>query len=162
MRFYGGGKLINTTLTEWYLWLANLYTATELKIIALCSIAGAFFSVAVGGIDAQITALIQLVIADYVTGLLAAWKTHSLGSNRGTRGLFKKVAIFAAVALAHTVDNAMTTHTLRSMAICGFAGVEAMSIVENFDRIGWGKYIPEFLRNKLIQIRNEKGVKING
>jgi len=154
--------LINSTFTEWYIWLANLYTATELKIIALCSIAGAFFSVAVGGIDAQITALFQLVIADYATGLIAGWKTHSLGSGRGFKGIFKKITIFAAVALAHTVDNAMATHTLRSMAICGFAGVEAMSIVENIDRMGWGKYIPDILRNKLIQIRNEKGAKING
>lgn len=158
--YFMGVRIINNTLTEVYLWLTNLYTATELKVIALCSLIGAFFSVAVGGIDAQITALIQLVIADYVTGLVAGWKTNSLGSGRGLKGIFKKVAIFAAVALANTVDSAMATHTLRTMAICGFAGVESMSIIENIDRMGYGEYIPAFLRNKLVQIREEKGVKL--
>jgi len=156
--FYGGDTVLSEKLTYLYTLLVNLYTASELRILALGSVFGAFFSAAVGGTDQQVMNLVYLVITDYVTGLMAGWKTKTLGSSRGTKGVFKKLAIFGAVAFANTVDNAMATHTFRFMVICGFAGVEAMSIIENIDRMGYGGYIPGFLREKLIQIRNEKGV----
>lgn len=152
--------MINSTLTSIYIWLVNLYTATELKIIAISSICGAIFIDAVGGIDIQITALFKLMIADYATGLLAAYRTKTLGSQKGTQGLFKKMAILGAVMLANTVDNAFAVNTARHMAICGFAGIEVFSLIENIDRIGWSKYIPGFLRDKFMQIREEKGVKL--
>ncbi|WP_371366324.1 hypothetical protein SRRS_07330 [Sporomusa rhizae] len=150
--------MINNTLTNIYIWLVNLYTATELKIIAFSSILGAIFIDAIGGLDIQITALFKLMIADYTTGLIAAYRTKTIGSKKGTTGLFKKIAILCAVMLANTVDNAFAINTARHMAICGFAGIEVFSLIENIDRIGWGKYIPEFLRNAFIQIRKEKGV----
>jgi toxin secretion/phage lysis holin len=124
------------------------------------AVIGAWFSVAVGGVDNQVTALIVLVIADYVSGLGAAWKTRMISSRIGYKGIFKKLGIFGAVAFAHLVDTAAGIHILRSMALFGFAMVEATSLLENFDRIGWGKYIPQFLRDKLVQIRDEKGVRL--
>lgn len=153
-------KMTNTTMQSIYTWLVSLYTASELKLMALGSLTGAFFSVAVGGMDQQITNLVYLVITDYTTGMIAAWKTKTLGSARGFRGLFKKVAIFAAIGFLNVVDNAMGIHTLRAMAIFGFAGLEAMSIIENVDRMGYGEYIPGFIREKLAQIREEKGIKL--
>ena len=152
--------ILCNALTQTYTGFINLYTASELRIMAFASAFGAFFSVAVGGADQQITSLIYLVIADYVTGLWAGWKAGTLGSARGFKGIFKKIAIFAAVAFCNTVDNAMAINTLRSMAIFGFAGVEAVSIIENIDRMGYGAYIPQFIRDKLGQIRQEKGIKL--
>lgn len=153
---------IQIWLINLYTWLINLYTASELKIIAASSLCGAFFVDAIGGIDLQVSALFKLMVLDYATGLIAAYRTRTIGSKKGTTGLFKKIAILCAVMLANTVDDAFATNTARHMAICGFAGIEVFSLIENIDRIGWGKYIPGFLREKFIQIRKEKGVQNNG
>ena len=45
------------------------------------------------------------------------------------------------------------------MVISGFAIIEAMSLIENIDRMGYGFIIPDFLRNKLSQIADEKKLK---
>ncbi|WP_373325611.1 holin family protein [Sporomusa paucivorans] len=147
-------------ICELYAWLKSMYTASELKIMATGSVFGACFSFAVGGMDAQIWALVGFVIADYVTGIIAAWNTEKISSRIGFKGLFKKLGIFGAIAFAHWLDVAMGISMLRSMALFGFATVEATSLIENIDRMGYGEYIPEFLRTKLVQIREEKGVKL--
>lgn len=140
--------------------ITTLYTVSELKIMAFASAFGAFFSVAVGGVDVQMQYFIYLVIADYITGLLAGWKTKTLSSQRGFRGLMKKVAIFVAIALCFTIDQAAGIKTLKATAMFGFAVTEGFSIFENFDRAGYGWLVPNFIRDKLIQIREEKGIKI--
>lgn len=148
-----------TVIYQVYTWLVNLYTASEVKIMACASIGGAFFSAAMGGYDQQVQALIYLVIADYISGVAASLKLKSFGSNKGFKGVCKKMTIFIVVAFANTIDNAMGIEILRTMAIFGFAATEATSIIENVDRLGYGHYIPSFIRTKLVQIREEKGVK---
>ena len=74
-------------------------------------------------------------------------------------GIPRKVAIILVVALANMLDLGMGLyHLLRGMVICGYAGMEGLSLLENVDRAGYGGYIPAFLRDKLIQLREEKGV----
>lgn len=136
-----------------------MYTVTEYKIGAIGAVVGVGLSTAVGGIDQQITALASLVIADYVTGIYAAWKNCTISSRVGYKGMFKKLGIFAAIALANCVDSAGGVHILRSGLLFGFAIVESTSLLENIDRMGYGEYIPNVLRSKLIQIRDEKGFK---
>lgn len=117
------------------------------------------FSLAIGGIDTPIKALCILITIDFITGIAAGYKTASLSSKCGSKGLFKKIGIFIAIMLAYVVDCAMATNMLRGMVISGFAIIEAMSIVENTDRMGYGFLIPDFLRSKLIQIADEKKIK---
>ncbi len=138
------------------------YTQTELRVMALFSAVGAVFSFLVGGIDAPVKALLTLICIDYASGLVAAWKTGTLSSQRGFNGLRRKIVIVAVVAFANILDTSMSLgHVFRSMAIFGYAGMEGMSILENIDRMGYGDYIPPFIREKLIQLRNEKGVNFN-
>lgn len=150
--------LINDAIT----WFKSMYTASELKIMVAGSAVGACFSAAVGGIDVQMQYFIYLVIIDYATGLFAGWKTKKLSSQRGFKGLMKKVAIFAAIALCFTIDQAAGIKILKDTAMFGFAVAEGFSIFENVDRAGYGWLVPYFIRNKLIQIQDEKGVKLNG
>lgn len=139
------------------------YTQTELRILALFSALGAAFSWAVGGIDAPIQYFLFLTAADYATGMIAAWRTSTLSSNKAFEGIKRKVIILAVLTLANAVDVAASlNHVLRGTVLFTYAVMEGLSIFENLDRIGWGKYIPEFLRSKLIQIQDEKGVKTNG
>lgn len=61
------------------------------------------------------------------------------------------------VIIANWVDVALFgTGTCRTMVIFAYLGNEGLSIIENLDRMGYGQYIPVFLREKLIQLREEK------
>lgn len=51
------------------------------------------------------------------------------------------------------------TEVFRGMTISGFSLIEAMSLIENLDRMGWGYIIPNFLRVRLKQIADEKVTK---
>lgn len=137
------------------------YTQTELRFMAVFSCIGAAFSWLVGGIDAPLQYLLALMVADYVTGMIAAWKTGMLSSGRAFDGIKRKVIVLAVVVLANTIDVAGGLgHALRGAVLLTYAIMEGMSIIENIDRAGWGEYIPQFLRDKLVQIRTEKGVKV--
>ena len=131
-----------------------LPTGTEQYLIAIGAAIGLFISIAVGGMDKMIYALIALMILDYATGIIAACRTGQWDSSTGFVGLAKKAVILCVVALCNTVDNAMDTHTLRQMAICAYALNEAGSIIENVDRAGWGEHIPAFIRNALARLQS--------
>ena len=131
----------------------------EQFLLSLGAVVGMIISVALGGIDRMIWALIALCIADYLTGTIAALKTGKWGSKEGFIGLLRKTVIFSVVALANLIDIAIDVHVLRQMAICAYALNEAGSIIENIDRAGWGCYIPTILRKALVQLTEhaEKG-----
>lgn len=152
--------MTNTTMQSIYTWLVSLYAASELKLMAFGSLTGAFFSAAVGGMDVQMQYFVYLVIGDYATGLFAGWKTKTLGSQRAFKGLMKKVAIFAAVTICFIIDQAAGIKILKDTAMFGFAVAEGFSIFENADRAGYGWLVPYFIRDKLVQIRDEKGIKL--
>lgn len=133
------------------------YTQIELRIMALFSAIGAAFSFLVGGVDKLITALLVFVVLDYVTGLAAAWKTETLDSKKGFEGIKRKIVMLLIVILAHWIDvSIFGVSTFRSMVIFAYLGNEGLSIVENLDRMGYREYIPAFIRDKLVQLRNEK------
>lgn len=135
--------------------LGSLYSATEIKIIAVSGVLGGIIAKSLGGFDDQITALFVLVIVDYFTGMYAAWKTGSIWSKAGYKGIMKKISIFAAIVLAVLIDSCLKTDTFRYMAISGFGIMEGISIMENADRGGWGSFIPPFIRGHLTELRKE-------
>lgn len=142
-------------LDEVYEFIKNCVpTGAEQYLMAIGAAIGLGISIAVGGMDKMIYALIALMILDYATGIIAACRTGQWDSSTGFVGLAKKAVILGVVALCNTVDNAMDTHTLRQMAICAYALNEAGSIVENIDRAGWGEHIPAFIRNALARLQS--------
>ena len=50
------------------------------------------------------TALLVLMVMDYVTGVMCAVIDRELSSSMGFRGIFKKVLILMLVGVAHIVD----------------------------------------------------------
>lgn len=144
-------------LDEVYEFIKNCVpTGAEQYLMTIGAAIGLFISIAVGGMDKMIYALIALMILDYTTGMIAAFKTGQWDSSTGFVGLAKKAVILAVVTLCNTVDMAMDTHTLRQMAICAYALNEAGSIVENIDRAGWGEHIPAFIRNALARLQSKQ------
>lgn len=134
-------------------------TELEQILLGVGSVVGMGISLALGGVDKMIYALIALCIIDYATGTIAALKTGQWGSKEGFIGLLRKTVIFSVVSLANLIDMAIDVHALRQMAICAYALNEAGSIIENVDRAGWGSIIPAILRKALVQLNDkaEKG-----
>jgi toxin secretion/phage lysis holin len=133
------------------------YTQLEIKIMTAFSAIGAAFSFFVGGVDNMVIALLVFIAIDYATGMAAAWQSKSLNSNRGFDGIKRKLIILLVVVVAHWLDAAMgLPDTFKSMTVFAYVGNEGISIFENIDRIGYGKYIPNFLRVRLAQLRDER------
>ena len=63
------------------------------------------------------------------------------------------------IMIAYLLDCAMGTQMMfRGFVIAGFAIMEAMSLIENIDRMGGDFLIPTFLRLRLEQIANERKI----
>lgn len=134
------------------------YTQTELRLMAVFSALGAAFSFLVGGVDKLVVALLIFITVDYATGLIAAWHTATLSSNKGFDGVKRKLVILVMVIIAHWLDAAaLGGDTCRTMVIFAYLGNEGLSILENLNRMGYGEYIPVFVKKKLEQLREEKG-----
>lgn len=101
--------------------------------------------------------LVAFVVFDYVTGIIAAGYEGKLSSRIGFRAIPKKVMIFALVAVAHLVDQAVGDgHIFRDAVIFFYLANELVSIVENAGRVGLN--IPPILK-KAIEILKDKSNK---
>ena len=81
--------------------------------------------------------LLAFVVIDYITGVLAAGHQGELSSKVGFRGIGKKIAIFALVAVAHLIDAATgNANIVRDAAIFFYLANELLSIIENVGTIG--------------------------
>lgn len=135
----------------------TLYTLGQIKIMFVAGIIGGAISYAIGGVDKSIITLLVLVIIDYLSGLLAAAYHGEISSSKGFRGINKKLIIFLMVSVSNLLDQGMDIgHTLRTMAIMAYTANEGISIIENIERMGYGKLIPSTLRNKLTQLQQDK------
>lgn len=122
--------------------------------------AGGWLGYCLGGWDGFLYALVTFVVIDYITGLMCAVLDKKLSSEVGARGIFKKVLIFALVAIGHIVDKSVIGDgsVIRTAVIFFYISNEGVSILENSARIGLP--IPEKLKDILTQLKN-KGDKSN-
>ena len=124
----------------------------QLSIVG--GIVGGFFCKLLGGWDTILSALIALVILDYITGVLKAIVTKSLSSSVGFKGLVKKVVIFIVVATAVVVQSVVGEAVpLREIVIVIFLCNEGISLLENASEF---VPIPEKLKETLIQLRDKE------
>jgi toxin secretion/phage lysis holin len=145
-------------MQEIYLFLKDLlpWTKTEQSVMRLFGAVGVALEILVGGFDRAIIALLIFSIIDYFTGCVAAAKAGKLNSRVGFVGIARKASIFLVVAFGYGLDAAMRMEVLRNMLIFAYAANEGLSILENVDKLGYGRYIPPFLRDKIEQLRNDK------
>ena len=103
----------------------------------LVTVGGAAASYLFGGWSALLGILLVFVVADYITGMMAAGVEGQLSSEVGLKGIAKKVSIFILVAAAHLVDTAIgDAHVFRDATIFFYLANELLSIIENAGRIG--------------------------
>ena len=138
---------------------SHLWTQTEMVVGATASSIWALLNFCIGGIDAPMKALAVLMCLDFATGITAGWRSKELSSRKGTNGIFKKMVVLMCVTMAYMLDVSLGTDMLRGMTISAFAVIEAMSLMENLDRMGYGSMIPNVIRVRLAQIAEEKKIK---
>jgi len=81
-------------------------------------IVGGFLCKWLGGWDGILTALVALVVLDYITGVLKGISTKTLSSAIGFKGLIKKIFIFIVVATAVIIQDVIGgTIPLREITI---------------------------------------------
>lgn len=110
---------------------------------------GAVLGWYLGGLDGFLYALIAFVIADYITGLLAAISEHRVSSSVGFHGIARKILIFTLVGLANLLDIYVLNQAgvLRTATIFFYLSNEGISLIENATRLGLP--VPEQIRQAL-------------
>lgn len=136
----------------------HLWTQSERYLGILTGMVWVWLDFCLGGIDTPIKALAILICLDFITGVAAGYHNNELNSRTGARGLLKKGSIFICIMVAYALDSAMAINMFRGMVISGFSIIEVISLIENVDRMGYGEYIPSFIRDRLQQIANEKKI----
>ena len=117
---------------------------------------GVLSSYIFGAWNDALEALIVAMLIDYVSGVLAAYVNPNLALNsqRGFRGICKKIMILLLVCLAHFMDSATGQAVICTAVIWFFLGNEGLSIVENAAKMGLP--VPGKLKAALEQLATEK------
>lgn len=117
---------------------------------------GVIASYLFGEWNAAIEALVVVMLIDYISGVLAAYinPNLALNSQRGFRGILKKIMILLLVSLGHFMDYATHQQVICVAVTWFFLGNEGLSIVENAAKAGVP--IPAKLRAALEQLTEEK------
>ena len=106
-----------------------------------------------GGWDIALQSLLIVIILDYLTGISKAYVSKKLNSNKGLKGIVKKLAMLCIVAVAVIVDRITGfTGMVRTLIIYYLVANESLSIIENLSEMNI--IVPSFLRDKLEQIRD--------
>lgn len=133
--------------------MKNFIEAAQYAFAALGGAVGAVM----GGFDGFLYALIVFVVVDYLTGIMVAVLKKELSSEVGFHGIFKKVVIFALVAVGHIVDTHVIQNgsVIRTAVIFFYLSNEGISILENASLIGLP--VPQKLKDVLEQLKDGKG-----
>lgn len=131
------------------------------QIATICGFSTSAVLWLLGDIDLSITWLFVFCVIDYTTGTLSAFKCREWSSAVGSHGIIKKVIMFLFVVLAHGIDEVCHIEYIRQAVIIAYIINESGSILENIERMGYGKAIPPILRNslKLLSMKNENIIK---
>ena len=127
----------------------------QVQLGVTASMVGTIFAYLCGWNDLIETLMIAMVI-DYATGMLAAYISPqlALNSQKGFRGIAKKVTILAMVGTAYHFGQIMSQPAIYTMVIWFYLGNEGLSIIENAAKAGVP--VPAKLKNTLEQLSDEK------
>lgn len=105
-----------------------------------------------GGKDNLLEALLLALVFDYFTGVSKAFINNELSSDRGLKGIVKKVVTISLVVVANIVDLLLgsTTHLVRNITIYALCCNECLSVIENLSAMNI--FVPKYLKNKLLQV----------
>ena len=133
-------------MKEFWSWIQTAFT-----------VLGGLLGWFLGGFDGFLYALVALMVADYITGVMCAIVEKKLSSEIGFKGIFKKVLIFVLVGIGQMIDTNLIGDgsVLRTAIIFFYCSNEGVSMLENAGRLGLP--IPEKLKDSLAQLHNKGG-----
>lgn len=106
-----------------------------------------------GGWDVALQSLIIVIILDYLTGIAKSYVSKKLNSNKGFKGIIKKLSMLCIVAVSVIIDKlTIGTGAVRTLIIYYIVANEGLSILENLGEMNI--IVPEFLKNRLEQLRD--------
>lgn len=110
----------------------------------------------IGEFDGLYKALLALIIADYITGVIVAIVKKQLSSEVGAKGIAKKILMLIVVAVANVLDVQIIGGGagLRNITIIFYAANEVISLLENTGKLGL-PYPPKLL-DVLEQLKNKE------
>lgn len=124
-------------------------------IKTIISCIATFFIYVLGGWDIALQSLLIFIVLDYLTGIGKSYVTKKLNSNRGFKGIVKKLCMLCMVAIATMVDKiAGDTGLIRTLVIYYLFANEGLSIIENLGEMNI--IVPKFLKDKLEQLRDKE------
>lgn len=112
----------------------------------------------IGSWDSSVEILLIVMALDYLTGVAGAFKTKTLSSSAGYKGLVKKATIFIIVILAAQIDKMLNVNNdlFRNCTAIFFIVNDSLSILENAGKMGMK--LPSFLKTALIKLQNQTEV----
>ena len=134
---------------SYLIWEGNMKYFNESSIVF--GVIGGFFANLLGGWDAILKLFLFCIIADYVTGVLAALVNQKLSSEVGLKGIVKKVMMIIVVSFSSSMQSLLPL-PLREIVLMFFIANEGISLLENCSNVGLP--LPKELKNALIQLRN--------
>lgn len=122
---------------------------------SLIAAVGAVLGYFIGNFDGLLYALVFLIIADYITGIMCAVIKKELSSNIGFKGIFKKICIFILVGIGYILDILLLneTNVFHTVIIIFYIANECISILENAAFLGLP--IPDNLIMALHQLKKK-------
>lgn len=127
----------------------------------MMSFMGTIFTWLFGVWDLALAVLITAMALDYLTGVTRSIVNgDGVNSEKGFKGLLKKVTILYVVILAVLIDRLIGQGwVFRSLVCFWYAANEGISILENITSLGLP--VPEQLKNVLEQLKqgNKKELK---
>jgi toxin secretion/phage lysis holin len=119
------------------------------------AVVGALISYFFGGWTPLLGLFFFVIALDYMSGLGAAVISgQGLSSSIGFKGLIKKFAIVAIVALSHQLDLVLGTSVVMYGTVYFFICNELISVTENYGRMGLP--LPPAIK-KVIKVLKERG-----
>lgn len=115
---------------------------------------GFCLNILLGSNGKELSALMLLMIVDYITGLMCGFRSKNLSSSIGFNGILKKIAILCLIMVAGVVDIVIGASVAKAATIFFYIGNEGISVVENSIRLGLP--VPDLVRNSLEQIVDDK------
>ena len=109
----------------------------------------------IGDFDGLFKALLALIIADYITGVIVAVAKKQLSSEIGAKGIAKKILMLIIVAVANVLDVQIIGGGagLRNITIIFYAANEVISLLENTGALGVP--YPKKMLDVLKQLKNK-------
>ena len=106
----------------------------------------------IGGWDIAMQCLLIMIVLDYLTGMGKSYVSGTLNSNKGLKGIIKKLGLLVLVAVSQVVDVLLNmSGVVRTFIIYYIVANEGLSILENLGKMGI--IVPKFLVEKLEQLK---------